>query len=181
MKDPLVISNFCENLIEEFGAFAKQDRYELRRDKVITERGSGDLSCIFAPHDQPCTKYDLYQLIWNALQIALEDSEKEFKKQVTDFIKQQQQSITTTKGVTRSKTIEEICQQLINVLFKVVTNFYGLGMKTILLPCVRKNMDNFTRLFIGQFNSDHESLSTTATSKNGNGRVIITFLSNLET
>ena len=68
---------------------------------------------------------------------------------------------------------------MINAVFKIVIDFYGLRMKMILLPCVRKNMDNFTRLFIGQFNSDHVSLSTTATSKNESVRV--TFLSNLET
>ena len=109
VKDPLVFSNIFDNLVEEFRAFAKQDTYELRRDKVIAERGSSDLSCIFAPHDESCTKYDLYQLIWNALYTALQISEKEFKKEATDIIKQQQ-SITTTKTtakcVTKRKTIE---------------------------------------------------------------------------
>ena len=193
VKDPSLVSNLFDNLAAEFCAFAKQDTYELRRDKVITERGIGYLSCIFTPHDEACTKYDLYQLIWNGVQIALEDSEKEFKKEATGIIKQQQSISTTTKTTTtatkcviRRKTIEEICEQLINVVFKIVINFYGLRMNSILLPGARKNMDNFTRLFIGQFNSDHEYLSTTpkttskttATSKNTKARD--TFLSNLE-
>ena len=194
MKDPSLVSNLFDNLAEEFRAFAKQDTYKLRRDKVITERGIGYLSCIFTPHDEAATKYDLYQLIWNALQIALQDSEKEFKKEATAIIKQQQSISKTTKTTKKTttatkakdapptKTIEEICQDLMDIVFKIVINFYGLHMESILLPCVRKNMDNFTRLFIGQVNSDHECFSSTVktTAKTApNDRD--TFLTNLET